>query len=183
MYNDTADKLGIHLSHLGPSRTVFHGIVLGQSCSPIGFIRLDIIFGGNDNFRREGVWFEVVDHRSPYHDILGRPALVKFMAVPHYAYLMMKLRGPNGIISVKRDYKRSIACATAGSKMAKAMIVAEEFKDIKRSIEGEQPEVPGAKKQAGENQFQPGKDTKTIPLDASKPGERLVTIGATLTDK
>ena len=43
---------------------------------------------------RETVSFEVVDHTSAYHAILGRPALAKFMAVPHYAYLKMKLPGP-----------------------------------------------------------------------------------------
>ena len=79
----------------------------------MGKIRLDVIFGTRENFRRESVEFEVVDHSSPYHTILGRPALAKFMAVPHYAYLKMKMPGPKGIITVAGCYKRSMECASA----------------------------------------------------------------------
>jgi hypothetical protein len=37
--------------------------------------------------------FEVVDPDSPYHALLGRPALAKFMASTHVAYLKMKMPG------------------------------------------------------------------------------------------
>ena len=70
---------------------MFHGIVPGLSCSPIGKIKMDVLFGDKDHFRREAIWFEVVDLESPYHALLGRPALAKFMVVPHYAYLKMKM--------------------------------------------------------------------------------------------
>ena len=81
------EKLGIKQKQLIPSQTVFHGIVPGLSCSPIGKTQIDVLFGDKNHFRREPVWFEVVDLQSPYHALLGRPALAKFMAVPHYAYL------------------------------------------------------------------------------------------------
>ena len=81
------EKLNIKPKQLMPSRTVFHGIVPGLSCSPIGKIKMDVLFGDKDHFRREAIWFEVVDLESPYHALLGRPALAKFMVVPHYAYL------------------------------------------------------------------------------------------------
>jgi hypothetical protein len=48
----------------------------------------------------------VVDIRSPYHALLGLPALAKFMAVPHYAYLKMKLLGPRGMITISGYYKK-----------------------------------------------------------------------------
>ena len=38
LYKDTMEKLGIKRRHLHPSRTIFHGIVPGRSCSPIGKI-------------------------------------------------------------------------------------------------------------------------------------------------
>ena len=41
MYKDTMEKLGIKQRQLQNSRTVFHGIVPGLSCSPIGKILLD----------------------------------------------------------------------------------------------------------------------------------------------
>ena len=40
------------------------------------------------------------------------------MAVPHHAYLKMKMPGPHGIITISGDYKRSIACATDIAKVA-----------------------------------------------------------------
>ena len=86
LYKDTMEKLGIRQRQLQSSRTVFHGIVPGLSCSPIGKILIDVLFGDKDHFRRESIWFEVVDLESPYHALLGQPALAKFMAVPHYAY-------------------------------------------------------------------------------------------------
>jgi hypothetical protein len=49
------EKLGITESQLQRSHAVFHGIVPGHSCSPIGKIRLDVLFGSPKNFRREPI--------------------------------------------------------------------------------------------------------------------------------
>ena len=105
------------------------------------------------------------------------------MAVPHYTYLKMKLPGPKGIITVSGDYRRSIACATAGSKIADSFAIAEEFKEIKRAVEAEPAEAPAAKRPAGEMQFQASKDSTKIPLDASRPNEKFLTIGCNLSSK
>ena len=104
LYKDTMEKLGIKQRQLQNSRTVFHSIVPGLSCSPIGKILMDVLFGDKDHFRRESFWYEVVDLESPYHALLGRPALAKFMAVPHYAYLKMMMPSSRGILTVAGDY-------------------------------------------------------------------------------
>jgi hypothetical protein len=95
-----------------------------------GEIQLEVLFGEKDNHRREPIWFEVVDLNSPYYALLGRPALAKFMAVPHYAYLKMKLPGPRGVITVTGCYKKSIECARASSKLAEALVIAEEKRQL-----------------------------------------------------
>jgi hypothetical protein len=46
-----------------------------------------------------------MDWPSQYHAILGRPAFAKFMAVPHYAYLTLKIPGPKGTIMVQGSLK------------------------------------------------------------------------------
>jgi len=51
LYKDTMEKLGIKQRHLQPSRTVFHGIVPGLSCSPIGKTQIDVLFGDKNHFR------------------------------------------------------------------------------------------------------------------------------------
>jgi hypothetical protein len=92
----------------------------------MGRIQLEVLFGEKDNYRHEPIWFEVVDLNSPYHALLGRPALSNFMAIPHYAYLKMKLPGPHGVITITGFYKKSIECAIASSKLAEALVIAEE---------------------------------------------------------
>jgi hypothetical protein len=109
------EKLGILLAQLKPSQLTFHGIVPGHSCAPMGRVQLEVLSGKKGNSRREPIWFEVVDISSPYHALLGRPALAKFMAVPHYAYLKMKLPSPRGVITVSRCFKKSLACVRASS--------------------------------------------------------------------
>jgi hypothetical protein len=44
--------------------------------------------------------FEVVGFSGTYHVILGRPAYAKFMVVPNYTYLKMKILGLKAIITV-----------------------------------------------------------------------------------
>jgi hypothetical protein len=48
-----------------------------------------------------------VDFETSYHAIFGRPALAKFMAIPHYPYLLLKMPGPHGILSLLGNLKRA----------------------------------------------------------------------------
>ena len=79
LYKETLVKLGLTKHDLGHSQTTFHDIVPGLSCTPMGRIRLDVIFGTEEKFRRKPVWFKVADLNSPYHAILGLLAISKFM--------------------------------------------------------------------------------------------------------
>ena len=69
-----------------------------------------------------------MDLESPYHALLGRPALAKFMAVPHYAYLKMKMPSSKRIITIAGDYKKSTECVVASSRLAESLVIAEEKK-------------------------------------------------------
>ena len=176
------EKLGIRQRQLQSSRTVFHGIVPGLSCSPIGKILIDILFGDKDHFRRESVWFEVVDLESPYHALLGRPALAKFMAVPHYAYLNMKIPSSKGILTIAGDYKKSSACAAESSRLAESLMIAVEKRLLDQvvAMASKQPEMlPDPKESEAEGSFKLAKETKKIPLDP----ERHDVIGANLDSK
>jgi hypothetical protein len=115
LYRSSLEKLGILLAQLKSSWLTFHGIVPGHSCTPLGRVQMEVLFGKKGNSRREPIWFEVVDISSPNHALLGRLALAKFMAVPHYAYLNMKLLGPRGVIIVTGSFKKSLACAKESS--------------------------------------------------------------------
>ena len=114
LYKDTMDKLGLKRNQLNPTRTTFHGIVSGLSCSPMVKIWLDVLFGTKENCRCECLLFEVVDLESPYHALLGRPALAKFMASTHLPYLKMKMPSPEGVITITGDYRKSLECSSSG---------------------------------------------------------------------
>nr|XP_020149338.1 uncharacterized protein LOC109734538 [Aegilops tauschii subsp. strangulata] len=180
-------KLGLEAKNLEPSQTIFHGIMPGLSCSPIGRIRLGILFGTSDHFRREPLWFEVVDLSSAYHALLGRPTLAKFMAVPHYAYLQMKLPSPKGLITITGDYHKSLECAQAGAKLAESLVIAEERRQLDRivALANETQAVPAsAKEPADEASFQPSKETKKVKPNPEDPScSKYVVVGTRLNSK
>ena len=120
-------KLSIEAKQLQPTRTIFLGIMAGHSCSPIVRIRLYVLFGTNYQFHCKPIWFEVVYLSSPYHTLLGRPVLAKFMPVSHYAYLKMKLPGPRGgLITIVGNYRKSIVYAQADNKLVESLVITEE---------------------------------------------------------
>ena len=95
---------------LKPSKAPFYGIVPANASFPIGTVVLQVTFGTPDNYRTELIKFEVADFESSYHTILGRPALAKFLAVPHYVYLLLKMSGKTGVLTFRRDLQKSPEC-------------------------------------------------------------------------
>jgi hypothetical protein len=180
LYRSSLEKLGIPIAQLKPSRLTFHGIVPGHSCTPLGKVQLEVLFGKKGNSRREPIWFMVVDISSPYHALLVRPALAKFMAVPHYAYLKMKLLGPRGVITVSGNFKKSLACAKESSQLAEALVVAEEKRQLLHRVELTRQDV--SVRQSPVEQFKPANDTKKILLDESDPSKYVI-IGTSLSAK
>ena len=69
-------------------------MVPDRTSKPLGEITLPVQFGTASNYRVEHINFYVADFDTAYHAILGRLALAKFMAMPHYAYLVMKMPSP-----------------------------------------------------------------------------------------
>jgi hypothetical protein len=63
-----------------------------------------------ENFCTETIQFEVTDFETAYNAFFGRSALSKFMVIPHYAYLVLKMPGPRGVISIRQDIKRAFDC-------------------------------------------------------------------------
>jgi hypothetical protein len=54
--------------------------------------------------------FEVASFDIGYNYILGRPFLLRFMAVIHTAYATIKMSGPKGVITLKSDQRDTLAC-------------------------------------------------------------------------
>jgi hypothetical protein len=110
LYAHTLQLMGIGLDQLRPSTASFHGVAPGKRVQPLGQIDLPVWFGMPDNFRKEILTFEVVGFWGAYHPILGCPCYVKFMAVPNYTYLKMKMPGPKGVITVGSSIEHAFNC-------------------------------------------------------------------------
>jgi hypothetical protein len=103
--------MGLDLSDMVvPSKCPFYGIVPGNVAHPLGTVVLPVTFGTRENYRTEFIKFEVASFESFYHAILGRPALTKFMAVPHYVYLLLRMPGRSGVLTLWGDLKKSYDC-------------------------------------------------------------------------
>jgi hypothetical protein len=92
---------------------------------PIGQIDLPVTFGDSRNFHTEILTFEVVGFSGTYHVTLKRPAYAKFMAVPNYTYLKLKIPGPKAIITVGTTYQRAFECDAECFQFAEALIRSE----------------------------------------------------------
>jgi hypothetical protein len=108
IYQDTIRKMGIDPSRIKPSNTTFKGVIPGVEARCTGSLTLEVVFGSPDNFRSEDLIFDIVPFRSGYHALLGRTAFARFNAVPHYAYLKLKMPGPRGVITVNGNMERSL---------------------------------------------------------------------------
>ncbi|KAK1610840.1 hypothetical protein QYE76_034513 [Lolium multiflorum] len=131
LFASTMKAMGLTVDMLKESDTGFHSIIPTQPAYSLGKTSLDVVFGTPNNFRKEKVEFEVVDWESQYHAILGRPAFAKFMAVPHYAYLKLKMPGNNGTpITVHGSFARSDNCDREFQKIASKFGAKEELNAI-----------------------------------------------------
>jgi hypothetical protein len=102
--------LGVHLKELHESDTPFFDIVPTEGEYPLGHIYMPVTFGTPENYRTEFLRFEVVNFDCGYNAIIERPGLVKFMAIPHYTYMILKMPGPQGIITVRADFQGAAEC-------------------------------------------------------------------------
>jgi len=169
IYTDTLRAMNHSLANLAKIDTTFHGIVPTAAILPLGKITLDVIFGKPDNFRREKLDFEVVDWPSQYNAILGRPAFSKFMAVPHYTYLKLKIPGPKGVITVSGSFTRSNNCDRDFNKISESFGMHDELARLKETTD--LTLLPVSERTAPEMEFNTSNDTRAHqvhPTDASK---------------
>ena len=91
-------ELGLGMTDLTPLDSSFWGVVPGRASKPFGEITLPVQFSTASNYHVEHINFYVAHFNTAYHAILGRLALAKFMAISHYAYLVLKMSSPVGVL-------------------------------------------------------------------------------------
>jgi hypothetical protein len=125
LYAHNLQLMGIGLDQLRPSMTPFHGVAPGKRVQSLGQFDLPVWFGTPANFHKETLTFEVVGFRGAYHAILGRSCYAKFIVVPDYTYLKMKIPGPKGVISVGSSIEQAFDCDVECMEHAEALALDE----------------------------------------------------------
>jgi hypothetical protein len=155
----------------------FFSIVPGKAAYPMGWVSLPITFGTEDNFRREYLSFEVADFKSSYHAILGRPMLARFMVVPHYTYLVLKMSAPKGFLIVYGDLLISFKCdnealeiATTNTCFGASAVMLAEAKKVALT------DLTIPEKKRTETALDASPVTKKVLLGLAKPAKNVVII-------
>jgi hypothetical protein len=174
IYAETLGLLQIDLSSIRVGAALFHGIIPEKRVQPLGQLDLPVCFGTPSNFRKETLMFEVVGFRGTYHAMLGRPCYAKFMVVPNYTYLKLKMPGPNGVITVGSTYECDVECVEYAEALAESEALIADLENLSK-------EVPDAKRHAGN--FEPAETVKSVLLDPSNDASKQVRIGSKLDPK
>jgi rhamnose utilization protein RhaD (predicted bifunctional aldolase and dehydrogenase) len=110
--------------------------------------------------------------------VLGRPCYAKFMAVPNYTYLKLKMLGPNGVVTVGSTYRHAYECDVECVEYAEALV---ESEALIADLECLSKEVPDVKRHVGN--FEPAEAVKSVALDPSNDACKQVRIGFELDPK
>ena len=124
------------------------------------------MFGDRTNFCSEVLTFEVVDFLGSYHAILGRPCYTKFMAIPNYTYLKLKMLGVNGVITVGSTFLHAYTCDREHYELTTTVINSAELPQLENSPTSV---VPDCNKPTSSTTFHPLEETKAMGIDPTDP--------------
>ncbi|XP_066392807.1 uncharacterized protein [Miscanthus floridulus] len=163
MYAKTLDAMGIDRSHIRPTRAPFHGIVPKKQVVPLKDL---------PNYRTETLTFEVVRFHGTYHAILGRICYTKFMVVPNYTYLKLKMLGPCGVITIGTSFQHVYECEVECCEHAVAIVASKELTAIRKEVA---EEALDPKRSA--RSFEPVEGAKEVLIDPSGSKGKVVSGG------
>ncbi|XP_066396139.1 uncharacterized protein [Miscanthus floridulus] len=149
----------------------------GKQAMPLGQIDMPITFRDPSNYRMEILTFEVVEFPRTYHAILGRPCYAKFMAVPNYTYLKLKIPGPNEVITVGTSFHPMNARPSV-------VIMPRQSSPLKSSLPSRMrsPKKCQTPKKSIRS-FEPMEGSKEVHIDPNSPDGKVVRIGTMLSSK
>jgi hypothetical protein len=97
-------------------------------------ITLPVTVGTRENFHIEIIQFEVADFEITYNAFLGRSTLFKFMTILHYVYLVLKMPGPHGVISIRGDVKRVFDYDRESREIVDRLMTSAKLRDLKQAL-------------------------------------------------
>ena len=104
--------------------------------------------------------------------------LPKFMAVPNYSYLKLKMPGPRGVITVGTSFQRAYECEVECCVHAAAIVASGELATLREEVT---EEAPDAKKSTGS--FESTEGSKEVLIDPWSSEGKTVRIGTMLSSE
>ena len=104
--------------------------------------------------------------------------VTKFMDVPNYTYLKLKMPGPCGIITIGTTIQRTYECEVECCGHAAIIVASRELAALKEEVTKEALDV---KKSTG--LFEPVEGSKEVLVDPGSTGGKTVRIGTTLSSE
>jgi hypothetical protein len=187
LFTKTLKKMKLDITHmLTKSTSPFYGIIPGNAAIPLGSVVLPVTFRETrENYRTKYIKFEVADFETSYHAILGRPAIAKFMAVPHYTYLVLKMPSPTRVLSLQGDLNISFDCDTEAVELATTNQVPNALMEIyaaSKKLTPTELEIP--EKTDTANKPQPSEEVQVKAIDlGTGDNSKTTLIGASLDPK
>src|SRR4051812_10289435 len=195
IFASTLQKMLIPRSVWKESSTWLNGVVPGEAAASLGVVELEVVFGNRHNFAKHVLEFEVLDWQLQYHAILGRPAFAQFMAVPHYAYLKLKMPGSTGVLTINGSFTKSDQYDRDFHKVSHTFGAEQELKEIAMATDKSTfPLVSRSESKEYERDFSIDSDTvthqghptdpdKTVRVYAHHPEEQATTLIAFLREE
>jgi hypothetical protein len=187
LFTKNLKKMNLDITHmLTKSTSPFYGIIPGNAAIPLVSVVLPVTFGETrEDYRTEYIKFEVADFETSYHAILGRPAITKFMVVPHYTYLVLKMPSPARVLSLQGDLKISFDCDTEAVELATTNQVPNAMIDIyvvSKKLAPTELEIP--EKTDTTNKPQPSEEVQVKEINlGTGDSSKTTMIGAGLDPK
>ena len=103
---------------------------------------------------------------------------MKFMVVPNYTYLKLKMPGPHGVITVGTSFQRAYECEVECCGHATVIVASDQLATLKEEVA---EEAPDAKKSTGS--FELAEGSKGVLIEPSSSEGKTVRIGTTLSSE
>jgi hypothetical protein len=105
-----------------------------------------------------------------YNALLVWSALSKFMEIPYYAYLVLKMPGLCGVISIREDAKRTYDCDRESCETVDRLMTSAELQDLKQALTKSPLDLVMPEAKTSKTSIQPEDSlSRTIPLSMEEP--------------
>ena len=103
---------------------------------------------------------------------------MKFIAVPNYTYLKLKMSGPCGVINVGTSFQRAYECEVKSYELALATLASKELIAIGKDIAEGAPDAKWVTES-----LEPMENVKEVLVDPDNSADKTVRIGTALSPK